>query len=169
MTKRIDLTGQRFGTLVVKEYVGIDKYGRARWCCICDCGKEIIALANNLKQPAMRKSCGCLKGAKVKHGQCLGNKITREYETYRHMLLRCFNPKYDKYKYYGGRGITVCKEWRNDFQNFLRDMGKRPEGKTLDRINPYGNYEPSNCKWSTPYEQMHNRRPQRKKDSNPIF
>jgi hypothetical protein len=74
------------------------------------------------------------------------------------MRSRCLNPNYDKYPFYGGRGITICERW-NSFENFLADMGERPEGLTLDRRNNDGNYEPSNCRWATALEQRHNRRP----------
>src|SRR5882672_9950455 len=74
------------------------------------------------------------------------------------MIARCYNPKHKKYQYYGGRGITVCIRWREEFFNFLDDMGKRPEGMTLDRIENNGNYEKINCKWSTNLEQQKNKR-----------
>lgn len=73
------------------------------------------------------------------------------------MLHRCRNPKADNHSYYGGRGVTVCERWRS-FGSFLADMGERPEGKTLDRIDPYGNYEPGNCRWATAREQRINQR-----------
>jgi hypothetical protein len=73
------------------------------------------------------------------------------------MKQRCLNPKATAYAYYGGRGVTICERWMS-FDNFLADMGERPEGRTLDRIDPYGNYEPSNCRWATYAEQTHNRR-----------
>ena len=81
------------------------------------------------------------------------------YSTWSNMKGRCYNPNRPVYKYYGGRGIKVCDRWKNSFKLFLKDMGERPEGCTLDRINNDGNYEPTNCKWSTTVEQNKNRRP----------
>lgn len=99
-----------------------------------------------------------------KHGHSLGNYKTRSktYRSWERMRERCNRPKHKSYAYYGGRGIKICERW-NDFNNFLSDMGERPEGKTIDRINVNGNYEPSNCKWSTSREQRVNQRPRRKK------
>lgn len=94
----------------------------------------------------------------LKHGQSW--PPTKTYRSWLTMMTRCNNPKFPRYRDYGGRGISVCQEWHK-FQAFFEDMGNRPEGKTLDRINNDGNYEPGNCRWATPLEQRHNCRPKR--------
>jgi RNA polymerase sigma factor (sigma-70 family) len=94
-----------------------------------------------------------------KHGHTSDSgKMNPTYLSWTSMKQRCYNNKHEAYKKYYGRGITVCDRWRNSFINFLKDMGERPIGKTLDRINNNGNYEPSNCKWSTLKEQARNTR-----------
>ena len=95
-----------------------------------------------------------LMGGQVTHGQS-GSPTHRGWKA---MLTRCYNPKAINYAYYGGRGITVCERWRASFADFLADMGERPDGKTLDRIDSDGHYEPGNCRWATPLEQTANRR-----------
>lgn len=87
-----------------------------------------------------------------------GMSRTRTYNTWQTMIQRCHNPNHTSYYLFGARGITVCKRWRESFINFYKDMGERPEGRTLDRIDPNKSYGPRNCRWATPTEQMHNRR-----------
>ncbi len=95
----------------------------------------------------------------VKHGHARDFNETPTYRSWQRMKNRCLNPNKDNYALYGGRGIQVCERWRSSFENFLADMGERPEGKTLDRYpNPDGNYEPNNCRWATPKEQTNNTR-----------
>jgi hypothetical protein len=125
----------------------------------CSCGTLRTMRADAITT-GKSKSCGCKKGQKISeaftvHGGTLNNP--KEYKTWKEMRQRCLNPSNHKYKDYGARGISICKEW-DSFSVFLKDMGERPEGKTLGRINNDGNYEPSNCQWETPLQQANNTR-----------
>jgi hypothetical protein len=156
MPKFIDLTGQRFGQLVVVRRGEDYTPGVPRWTCRCDCGAEALVHAQHLRS-GNTKSCGCGMGAAhYRHGGTIGKKTT--YKSWESARRRCSNPKDNMYRYYGGRGITICPEWAADYAAFLRDMGERPEGHSLDRIDFNGNYEPGNCRWLPKSEQPKNRR-----------
>lgn len=163
MQKR-DLTGQRFGRLTVVERGGRTPSGRnVMWRCRCDCGQERTVVSSVLTR-GESASCGCLrreasKARATKHGHATG-ETSRTYNSWACMWQRCTNPEYSQYGRYGGRGISVCERW-SSFTAFLADMGERPEGRTLDRINTNGNYEPNNCRWATPKEQTANRNPRK--------
>jgi len=146
----IDLTSSSFGRLKVVRKGSGNKAG-ATWVCRCDCGSETEVSSGKLRS-GHTKSCGCLKKESkpnLKHG--MANK-GRTYTTWKSMRLRCNNPNASQYKWYGAKGITVCKDWDN-YLVFLADMGERPAGKTLDRIDPLKGYCKENCRWATPAEQ----------------
>jgi hypothetical protein len=156
--RRIVLAGKRFGRTVVRTYAGDGK-----WSCVCDCGTHHDARSSHLRE-GRTKSCGCLrrevaKARATKHGM----SGTPEYKTWSSMKERCSNPRHATYEYYGGLGITPCEEWLCSFLAWFADMGERPPGCSLDRINPNGNYEPGNCRWATALQQRHNRRPPKRK------
>ena len=161
MGKIVDLTGQRFGRLIVLEFAEIRK-NKSYWKCQCDCGNIKIISATSLKSEKT-KSCGCLRkevtkirGEKnIKH-----NKTnTRLFRIFLGMKSRCYYTKNIGYKNYGGKGIKVCDEWLNDFMNFYNWAMSNgySQGLTIDRINNDGNYEPNNCRWITMKEQENNR------------
>lgn len=160
MPKFIDLTGKKFGKLLILSRANNSNNGKVRWNCMCDCGKEKIIIGNSLKT-RVTKSCGCLlkenKGPTLKHGHAKKGKVSKTYKIWNSILQRCNNLNNFAYKYYGGRGIKVCKRWFK-FENFLKDIGEISDGLTLDRINNNGNYEPNNWRFSTMREQSRNKR-----------
>ena len=149
--------GQRFGRLIAERKVRGHRC--TRWQCRCDCGEVRVVFVGHLTSGHTR-SCGCLKtGRKTTHGKT----GTRVHRAWGDMLSRCYNPNLPNFRYYGGRGITVCDRWRHSFEAFLEDMGEPPEGLSLDRKDNNGNYTPKNCRWATKSEQQKNRRPRRRK------
>ena len=157
-----DLSGRRFGRLVVQRRVDAPP-GKSHWLCLCDCGgTKIVRQAHLVHGPT--KSCGCLHDTfRLEHGHCRGRRGTPTHKSWDAMIGRCTRPTNASYKNYGGRGITVCERWRSSFKNFLEDMGERPTGKTIDRIDSDGDYEPGNCRWATAAEQLANRKPRKLK------
>lgn len=193
MSKIIDLTGKRFNRLTIIKRVENNRFGKVCWLCECDCGNEVIVESQNIRTNHT-KSCGCLNmeqrsktgkkygrlkgrenGLKQKNIPKIKNRkypqipydetFKRIHNIYGHMLNRCYNEKRPRYKNWGGRGIKVCDEWKNDFLTFYKwavehgfDATIPWYNCTIDRINNDGNYEPNNCRFATAKQQRNNQR-----------
>lgn len=159
--KKHSIVNQRFGKLFVLEAMPeSDKKRNILWKCKCDCGNYAVVGTGNL-QSGKTQSCGCFykqsRYENIKHGHARAKKTSPTYVSWASMITRCTNKKAKNYKYYGEIGVTVCERWMS-FENFLFDMGERPHGMTLDRIDPHGNYEFSNCRWADWDTQKSNKR-----------
>jgi hypothetical protein len=156
-----DMSGKTFGRLTVLDRLENDRHGSAVWNCRCTCGTVKACLGYRLRSGKVL-SCGCYQrevASQAIHGHTRVGLTTSEYNSWAMMKNRCYNKKAPNYKHYGGRGIAVCKRWRDSFVAFIQDMGLKPGiGYSIERINNDGNYTPKNCKWATQKEQIDNRR-----------
>ena len=174
----MQIVGDKFGKLRVLYMWLPDRY-----VCRCECGEHEELFRSQLVAKTKRQCRNCTRGDRTTHQALHGHlrtyvarngrrisRFTREYSTWSNMKSRCSFPKHHAYENYGGRGIRVCEQWLlkcgRGFANFIADMGPRPQGMTLDRIEVQGHYEPGNCKWATWDEQGQNRRPQLYPDGN---
>lgn len=160
----IKIGDRRHRLVVIGKFTARSKTGASvqMLSCICDCGKTSQAREYHVRIEVTR-SCGCIKVETtrtnaMRHGHIKNQHPSREYNTWHAMRSRCYRKTDPCYKNYGGRGIAVCDRWKDSFENFLSDMGPRPMGKTLDRIENDKGYSPENCRWATAAEQRANTR-----------
>lgn len=154
----IDILGQRFTRWTATAYSHSDKWGEAMWQCKCDCGTEKVVRSSDLRY-GTSTSCGCRNAELASKRKWMhGKSGTPEFVSYHAMRRRCYDKQHRAYKWYGGRGVIVCDRWLNNFELFLSDMGQRPDGWTLDRIDPEKDYGPENCRWSPWDVQARNKR-----------
>ncbi len=159
MTKALELTGEKFNRWTVISRAENTKTGQSMWNCICDCGNKGVVTGSTLKA-GHSQSCGCLTAEKIgllnlTHGHTSGYTSSKTRNSWRGMRERCDNPGNSHYPIYGGRGISYPSEW-SAFENFLTDMGERPDGMTLERIDVNKSYSKENCKWETLSRQAFN-------------
>lgn len=166
-SQSLDLTGKRFGRLIALERMGANDLRKGVWKCQCDCG-NLHETTTGALQSGQTKSCGCLhietSGQNNRsHGATAkDSEVFSEYQIWNGMRQRCSNPNHSSYDYYGGRGITVCEAWENDFETFLADMGPKPfPYATLERVDNDKGYGPGNVVWATRKQQGGNSRKNR--------
>lgn len=161
-----NLLHQTFNRLTAIGIAGFTAANQAKWLWRCSCGVLVVIRANDVRS-GKSQSCGCLGRAvrsarSTTHGATTNGGVP-EYYIRATIIQRCTNPNNKDFKYYGGRGITICERWRESFEDFYADMGPRPSPElTIERINNNKGYSPSNCKWATRTEQMSNRQCTRK-------
>jgi len=163
-----DISGQRFGRLTVVGFVDFAPNRVSRWLCRCDCGTEKVIRKSNLtvtNPNSQTRSCGCQKVQAQKwrlttHGETKhGGAKSKEYRCWQGIMARCYNPNNIRYKSYGAKGVVCCDKWRHDFPAFLEDVGRAPDTDScIDRIDPFGNYEPLNVRWVDRETSNHNKR-----------
>lgn len=159
-----EMIGREFHYWKVEDEAGSDKARHKLYKCRCKCGTVSVVRGAELRK-GNSKSCGCYRAEFfTTHGHYSKRHRTPTYRSWMAMIARCYNTAHEAYPNYGGRGIEVHRRWRESFAAFLEDMGERPYGKTLDRKDPNGNYEPDNCQWANVWEQAANKR--RKNDQS---
>jgi hypothetical protein len=161
MKRTIEMKGKRFGRLTVIEFAYVDNRREARWICQCDCGNTTNDTRGSQLRRGKATSCGCFRNEQSSIRASKHKKSnTRVYSIWTDMKKRCFNVQCKRYPDYGGRGITVCEGWRNNFEAFYEwsIANGYADNLTIDRIDVNGNYEPSNCRWITIQEQQLNKR-----------
>lgn len=159
MKKPVEMVGAVYGRLTVLALTNERRHGKLVYLVGCECGTALEVVGQSLRNGVTR-SCGCFRSdLTVARQRTHGLTGCPEYRVWRAVINRCTNPRVQSYPRYGGAGVRVCSTWRRSFAEFYLDMGVRPSsGHSIDRINPFGNYEPANCRWATLKEQATNKR-----------